>query len=991
MNSILHGMSPRVKALIIIVLILPLYLFGGYWLGGTGLSAIMAIFAIIIFWITKAVWHSDDHWRNIIRLTSIGIAATAIGLYGTFNPWNFITPTLVEFLNKKFNIDVIIPTSAPPIEILVFSFLIILIVNYWTRDKTVMGEHRESIDKDFPEKDFKTKLQSYCKILKNELDNIDKDTNWSDPYFIPLDAEVEVISGNRKEKKVTDLLKAIKNDKRSNTFLVIGDPGAGKSVALRKLARELLDEVSTTGRIPIYINLREWQPKEKWSENSPPNSSELLEFVISNIKKRGDVFANNFVDAYFRKMVDQGRIFFLLDSFDEIPQVMDSSEGSWLLDSLSNTIYIFLAGMHSSRGILASRIFRKPTDKFKTEKILEIRPFTESQIQQNFAAQLSTYDQNILSQLFLNRRELIPIIRNPFTAALLLRYLQSNEKSLPDNQSELYKSYIDYILTSSKERLDEHGLTKFDVISYSTDIAYYSFESEHLGLEVDVSDLKKNLSSVYSPLQIDSIVNVLTYARLGRLSAGGKFSFVHRRFNEYFVVLKLIDNPTLIINESIPTDSRWRDALALYCEVADDSKVSQIANFCWMEIKNFNSVDYKSKEFMRSIHCLRFFSDALKGRKYILEPFYNEFRQILFDSIERENLLVKKLGMESSGLLNDNDLQKVVLNSFQTGNTWLYEIGIKSCRHLPEISKELEYSISKFISKSDQLYLLKNRRDLLFSFSLSDGFKNVKAALTKRIVELFFVLVFLIVIVLCNSFLALIVGIMIVGMTLVDSIFSTDGNGYKNRAYNIELMTRYLPSLMLVYSIIYNFISDSTPFIVNLKIFNPKDYLVILSCIAIFPYSIFIEKMRTTKQLFKILLSIVIYIVIYSFLNKFGKVIIDLLGDYKQIVGYSLLCVIGISILLFILIIIYLSVKNNLLIKSLKRYLLLNPVIDRAWIATKFYEIDSDRYRMKFVRMMILIEKPIGNWPDNKLPNLENDQSSTLLAQLEEKWLGLDR
>jgi predicted NACHT family NTPase len=41
--------------------------------------------------------------------------------------------------------------------------------------------------------------------------------------------------------------------------LILGDPGAGKSTSLRKLAKELLKELPATRRIPIYVNLKEWK------------------------------------------------------------------------------------------------------------------------------------------------------------------------------------------------------------------------------------------------------------------------------------------------------------------------------------------------------------------------------------------------------------------------------------------------------------------------------------------------------------------------------------------------------------------------------------------------------------------------------------------------------------------------------------------------------------------------------------------------------------
>jgi len=66
--------------------------------------------------------------------------------------------------------------------------------------------------------------------------------------------------------------------------------------------------------------------------------------------------------------------------------------------------------------------------------------------------------------------------------------------------------------------------------------------------------------------------------------------------------------------------------------------------------------------------------------------------------------------------------------------------------------------------------------------------------------------------------------------------------------------------------------------------------------------------------------------------------------------------------------------------------------MNRATIAEYFNKFESSRTRLKIVHA-IQTQGIIatGSWPDNTIPNVENDRASTLLAQLEEKWLGLDR
>lgn len=91
-------------------------------------------------------------------------------------------------------------------------------------------------------------------------------------------------------------------------FLVLGSPGAGKSVVLRKLCQDLEQEVPRTGKIPVYINLREWHVAEKWSETNPPTVQQLRDFILENLKSR-DIVTSKFFHEYFDRMYETGRLF----------------------------------------------------------------------------------------------------------------------------------------------------------------------------------------------------------------------------------------------------------------------------------------------------------------------------------------------------------------------------------------------------------------------------------------------------------------------------------------------------------------------------------------------------------------------------------------------------------------------------------------------------------------------------------------------------------
>jgi len=694
-------------------------------IGGFAATAFVIVPAILsILQITKGVWTPEGGGKSAIGLASLGVALVVIGAHAQWRP--LVTSLLQPLINKYPHLADRLPTDSPSIIVLLFIGAVILTVNYFARDKSAMKEHPTPIEKEFPEKQYKQLLKYFCGVLLDDLERIDRESNWSAEIFTPLDAEVEIQSGNKRLRKVTDLLRAIRSDHKSRVFLVLGDPGSGKSVALRKLCRDLLQEVNATGRIPLYINLREWEPKTEWSETTPPTVEELFEFVFKNVADRGDVFTKEFLDKYLKKMFEDGRLFIVLDSFDEIPAVLDVDENSWLVNKLSEVIYRFLAGAHESRGILASRIFRRPTDAFDTKTILAIRPFTEVKIVETLRKS-NFYDDSLINLLFKERQEFIPIARNPFTAALISSYAKEHNNTLPQTQSELYSSYIQHRLNACSDKIRDKGLTDETVIKSAIAVANAMLATETLGLEASINTLKKLLPNE----PVEGVVDVLRYARLGRLGSSDekRFSFVHRRFNEYFVVQRIKDNPETAPMTDIPTDSRWRDALVLYAEVADETHATQIATFCWSEIAKGlkQGVLMSDPAYLRAVHCIRFLKDAFRARLSSIESFRSALAILIKQELKTgSNLVSKKISVEAVGLLFSSDMEHVLSRALQIRSTWINEVAFRSCHYLATPSQAVSIQLRDFIDRLPLPALIRRRRELILSLSLSNVFANVR-------------------------------------------------------------------------------------------------------------------------------------------------------------------------------------------------------------------------------------------------------------------------
>ncbi|QSV56561.1 MAG: NACHT domain-containing protein [Dolichospermum sp. UKL201] len=936
------------------------------------LTFIVFVTHLIILFIAKSTWNANSV-SNIVSIKSrvplASISAISV-MAGSQPKWKSLANSLIVPLSEKvpFFKDILPAhdtlSDEPSILVFIVAVIGIVFLNYfYLKDATAMKEHPIPIDEDFPEKTYKERFISFCNFLSDDLRKIDRETNWSVEYFTPLDAEVEVQSGSKRLKKVTDLLNAIKADRLSRIFLVIGDPGSGKSVSFRKLSRELLQESEETGKVPLYINLREWETQQEWTEDNPPTIEELYQFVVNNLKARGDIFINEFIDKYFKKMFEHGRLFIILDSFDEIPAVMDVSENSWLIDKLSDVIHRFLAGANESRGILASRIFRRPSDKFDAKTILEIRPFTEDQVIETLKKSLS-YDDKLVELIFKERQEFVPVARNPFTAALISSYAREYDNSLPQNQAELYSSYIDQRLDACRDRIQRKNLTKEQIIQCAIDIADTMMTTETYGLEASVQELKLILPQH----PIEDVIDILKYARLGRLGSGdeNRFSFVHRRFNEYFVVQRLIERPHRVPQDAIPNDSRWRDALVLYCEVAEENKAKEIANFCWSEISQVidNNVDMRDPQFLRMIHCLRFLKEAFRTRLNSIEDFRVDLTLFIIWSLtQQENLLWQKFAVEAVGLLKNEDIDTAIILAIGLKNDWISETAVKSCRHLPKISNKLKDKLIDYIDTLAIDKFMEEKDNLSFSLKLSDGFHEVEKFLQMRVFDdycylyasILAFLLFLISLVAVTSYL-------FKPLQEIENLFLINKNSIFLFLFTFAILV--LPKRHILYY--------APEFLHSLTVRKIAIFFLQLTTVAIIAFICSsIINIRYFENLSLILADISIAIQIL-FMGLFqGKQILDSIFYLISHIASNL--------------------NDFKTMRKLRKNHMFN-IMTREQIAEQFKQYKTNWGRLSYIQFLNTQNiKPVGDWPEGKLPNINNDTASTLLAKLEEKWLGLDR
>jgi hypothetical protein len=611
--------------------------------------------------------------------------------------------------------------------------------NLWTDDiKPKLYNHHE--------KQRSVRRRYFADHIEREMRRLDAQEDWRDYRFADLEAEVESEAsrrwtilgrsrgrGPRREKSLARAL--TRSDER--LILLEGDPGAGKSVALRHLARDIAGDAmkskNVDSLVPLYVNLKGLQ--------RPPGDlvdRNLIEKYVRKVLNRNDRAIEEFLDQELVTGLQRGAWLFLFDSFDEIPEVLSSVDADTAVRDYALAINDFLGGLNQCRGIVASREFRGPRRLgWPRFHILTMPPRVQRRLIQRADMDVTlartTYG-NLIAGI---DPEITAMAGNPLFLGLLCEYMRTGGR-WPSNAHVVFEAFVNSRLTRDTDKL----LVKFrlkpdSVRRHAEHIAFCMAADPEVSLSPKRKAVRQALTRAKLASADHNVMDALEFMKLARSEndATGderSFAFAHRRFQEYFATSVVLREPVRVNNVDLLMNARWRETAVVMLQTQSDEVVTPLVRAAEVlldgMIQSLGGADVLKVQDdthpspspvewpVGAIHLLGLLQAGLARRPAAAT---NALRhcaaQLLVYATARGTLLDRKWALEVAGIVSQAELLNLIQGAFNDGSSWLRDVAYRQVARLSAIGDEAAMIIRTQIIETYRERRLRKDRDAIYA------------------------------------------------------------------------------------------------------------------------------------------------------------------------------------------------------------------------------------------------------------------------------------
>ncbi|WP_394617159.1 NACHT domain-containing protein [Lentzea sp. JNUCC 0626] len=561
------------------------------------------------------------------------------------------------------------------------------------------------------------KRRMFAEHVDNQLRHLELQEDWRDEKYAELEAEVEIEqtwgkrwmrrmlpfrrSSLRRVRSLSDALR------RSSVRLVLleGEPGAGKSIALRHLARVLAKRAAKSRKvdatIPLYINLKQLDLRpEQVSEAA------IRTFVLATLNEVNSRDVQEVLDAEFDRGLEEGTWLFLFDSFDEIPDLLSAKDTRRVAPLYAQAIADFLGPFTRCRGIVASRDFTSPDlSQFTRFRILRL-----SQRQQHRLIRRADLDRSVdralRSGLATASQDITTFASNPMFLGLLCEHMRTSGQ-FPANSHAVFEDYLNHRLQRDAQRIrSRFSIDVGFVRAGAEEIAFLMGSVPRMGLTPSRESLLASASTLdtLTPHWLGTVLDALEYSKLGRTDVNtvGKatFSFVHRRFQEYFATRVVIRAGDRVPVTSLLDNDQWRETAVTLLQIQGPRETTPLLTEAATRLSKCaflaETGDFEWPD--GCLHLLRILAAGLEScEDATRKPLQPLVDRILVRAWERGHRLDKRRALDFVPLASAAVAERLLTGAFRSRNELLREGAFRSAGSLPDLTPALRAQIRRML------------------------------------------------------------------------------------------------------------------------------------------------------------------------------------------------------------------------------------------------------------------------------------------------------
>ncbi|MFF9621683.1 NACHT domain-containing protein [Streptomyces griseosporeus] len=509
----------------------------------------------------------------------------------------------------------------------------------------------------------------------------------------------------------------------ADLVLLQGVAGSGKSVALRRHALSLLEEIES-GRapadtpLPVYVNLR-----ELGASPDDINTELLRRYIVEQTGPRGSTDVAAYFAHCFADDLRHRRVVLLLDSFDEIPAVLGSATVDAVVSPYVQTIIELVGG--GGRCVVACREYKGLRSTGWTQ--LHILGLSLTQ-QEEFlrAARLDDEGVERVRELLTDpRRGFTTELRNPLSLKLLAAYVRSRQ-SAPDRPSALFAEFASLRVRAGLAHagLDPDSRRAAEIqrrLDRFLDRFAFRLTASGGGLSVSEASLRTALREETEdvPVLRALIDRALTGSRIIGFSSatadedggdseaadpgGRRVFFGHRRVQQYFASRYVAAHPDAVARDELATNGRWRETVVTVLQDGPPEVTGPLLDALTLvlrgELDRARHAD--AGEFAWSpaaVHVLELLTAAYQGRAdWPYETARPLIEELVDEAWRGGSVSDRKFALDCLPLLSEEARAQYIDRAFAGDSNWIRVTALRDCATLPSLTPAIRASIRRLL------------------------------------------------------------------------------------------------------------------------------------------------------------------------------------------------------------------------------------------------------------------------------------------------------